>query len=473
MIVKILSNGKSFSGLATYLTHDPDKAKTADRVAWTHTVNLANDDVSCAVNEMLWTARDAELLKQEAGIRAGGRKTENTVKHFSLNWSPDEKPTREHMIETTQDFVRHMGWDEHQAILFSHTDKPYAHVHGMLNTVHSGTGLRLNDSFEQVRAQEWALAYEREHGIYCEQRLLDPAERERSPPRKVWMQFWINQREFEKSEKSLEIDSRISADDPANRRNSEWKILRQIQRDERTEFFAQGKIEFNDLRKSIFREVREAFRDSWSEYYAGLRAGRPPQEICEFKQKIIAEQEALLQAKRDEACNELRQCRDIQYRALLDNQRDERATLRGRQATGLDNASFLERLANGTEGERQVTLDFREVAEEVGTTKVQVPELAETRSDQKDAETGSGPDDDAGMRNNFRHGLTSFFSSLAFDLINLGTGYVPAPPRTDSSGRSFIDIAAEEVTKLRLQHDRTEEDEKWRQRQRERVPDGD
>jgi Relaxase/Mobilisation nuclease domain len=473
MIVKILSNGKSFNGLATYLSHDPDHAKTAERVAWAHTLNCANDDVPCAVNEMVWTARDAELLKQEAGIRAGGRKTENTVKHFSLNWAPGERPTKEHMTETTQDFLRHMKWQEHQAILIAHNDKDYSHVHCMLNAVHPETGLRLDDNFERRRAQEWALQYEREHGIYCEQRLLPNEERERNPPRNIWMQFWVNQREFEKSEKSLENNAPIFADDPQNRRNSEWQILRQIQRDERIEFFAQGKSEFIDLRKSIFREVREAFRDSWSEYYAGLKAGRPPEEMGEFKQKIIAEQEALLQAKGDEACKELRQCRDIQYRTLLDDQREERATLRERQAGGRDNASFLERLANGRDGENEMTLNFRDTAEEVGMPKVQLPELAAARSDQEDAETRSGPDDDAGMRNNFRHGLTSFFSSLAFDLINLGTGYVPAPPRTDSSGRRFIDIAAEEVTKLRLQHDRTEEDEKWRQRQRERVPDGD
>ena len=60
------------------------KAKTAERVGWTHTLNLANDHVPSAVDEMLWTARNAELLKQEAGIRAGGRATENAVKHVSL-----------------------------------------------------------------------------------------------------------------------------------------------------------------------------------------------------------------------------------------------------------------------------------------------------------------------------------------------------------------------------------------------------
>ncbi|MEJ0047141.1 MAG: relaxase/mobilization nuclease domain-containing protein [Rhodospirillales bacterium] len=88
--------------------------------------------------------------------RAGGA-TENTAKHVSLNWSPEEAPTPEHMIETTESFLRHMGWHEHQALVVSHEDKPHPHVHVMLNTIHPETGLRLDDNFERRRAQAWAL----------------------------------------------------------------------------------------------------------------------------------------------------------------------------------------------------------------------------------------------------------------------------------------------------------------------------
>ena len=172
MIVRILSRGTSFKGLATYLTHDAN-ATTAGRVGWTHTLNLAFDHVPSAVDEMLWTARQAELLKQEAGIRAGGRVSENTVKHLSLNWSPEDKPSREHMIETAEEFLCHMGWQDHQALLVAHTEKSYPHLHIMLNSIDPESGLRLDDDFERRRAQKWALEYEREQGrIYCEQRIL-------------------------------------------------------------------------------------------------------------------------------------------------------------------------------------------------------------------------------------------------------------------------------------------------------------
>src|SRR5262249_33778511 len=157
------SSGRSFKGLAQYLCHDPDST-TSQRVAWTHTLNCAHDDPQSAVHEMYTTVLDAELLKMEAGVRAGGRTLQKPVKHFSLNWHASDEPTREHMIETVQDFLRHMQWDEHQALLVAHADKEHAHVHVMLNAVHPETGKKLDDGLERRRAQEWALEYERQQG---------------------------------------------------------------------------------------------------------------------------------------------------------------------------------------------------------------------------------------------------------------------------------------------------------------------
>src|SRR5882672_11037554 len=212
MIVKIGLGGKSFKGLSDYLTHDPE-ANTNVRVAWTHTQNLANDHVPSAVDEMLWTARNAELLKQEAGVRAGGRATENPVKHLSLNWAPEDKPTREHMVATTEEFLRHMKWQEHQAIVVAHQDKEYKHVHVMLNSVHPETGLKLDDNFDHRRAQAFALQYEMEQGrVYCSQRLKEPEQREKSPPRNVWMAFQENEQEFGRAEKRLRENEPISSD---------------------------------------------------------------------------------------------------------------------------------------------------------------------------------------------------------------------------------------------------------------------
>jgi len=452
MIVKIQPSGKSFSGLATYLTHDPDQAKTADRVAWTHTHNLANDDVNCAVSEMLWTARDAELLKQEAGVRAGGRATENPVKHFSLNWAPGENPTREHMIETTEDFLRHMKWQEHQAILVAHDDKDYSHVHCMLNMVHPETGLRLNDSFEQRRAQEWALQYEREHGIYCEQRLLDPEQREHNPPRNVWMAFWINQKEFEKNEKSLAENSPEFSDEAKNHKNNEWKILKQIQRDERMAFFADGKSEFKELRASIYREIREEFRGRWADYYSAQKEGADADALATLKAEIVADQNSTLEARRDTACQGLRESRDVRYRELLDGQREMRAWLRDCQEAGHDSMPLLISLT-GRDTTQEISQAFREAAQDVTRPAGDEPQERTVAEADEAGERTSG---DAGPARGASAVLTGFDS-----LLSIFEGARPAPRAAPVESGSF-QSAAEEALKREREREDAEEREKHR-----------
>jgi hypothetical protein len=462
MIVRIMSGGKSFQGLSNYLTHDAE-AQTTERVAWTHTHNLANDHAPSAVNEMLWTARDAELLKQEAGIRAGGRVTENPVKHVSLNWAPDDKPSREHMIETSDDFLRHMNWQEHQAIFVAHDDKAHAHVHVMLNVVHPETGLRLDDSFERRRAQAWALAYEREQGrIHCEQRLKNPEERENNPPRNIWMEFRENQEKFERDEKNMRTRDEFLAEQQKNQKNAEWQILKEIQRTERLDFFAQGKSEFSELRQSIYREVRDEFRDRWADFYAARRDGADPDALAALKAELVADQKSVLDARRDEACDELRESRDERYRGLLDHQHDIRLDLRARQEAGLDNGLFLEEVDERNTGDT-MTAGFREAADQAATPQRSgaweaAGIAARSEADAPITNSGSGTDGDIGVRLGF--GVGSFLDSLFCDLVGPG----PRPYRPDPAEAKLFQVAADDALKQQQQLEREQADEESRER---------
>jgi hypothetical protein len=459
MIVRIMSRGKSFKGLSTYLTHDPD-AQTQERVAWTHTINLANDHVPSAVDEMYWTAQNAELLKQEAGIRAGGRATENSLKHLSLNWAPDEQPTRDHMIATTEEFLRHMKWQEHQALLVSHNDKSHAHVHVMLNVIHPETGLHLDDNFERRRAQAWALEYERENDrIYCEQRLKSPAERENAPPRNVWLAFQKSERGFANSENRLRENEPVTPEKPKNIENSEWEILKEYQRNERIEFFNSGNSAFKEVRKSIYRETRETFRDCWSAYYEGLRAGRPSLELAAFKERIITEQDAALTGKQDEACKALRASRDEHYRAILDSQREARAELRRRQKAGLDNAPFLSQL-----GDKKIHTDltdgFRDAAHEITGANNRGRSLFDRASDayiELATHSHASRADGVGLRVSLSVG--SLFDALFRDLTNLGS----APQTHERVDPDLFQAAADESQK-RQQREREEDEARAKQK---------
>lgn len=471
MIVRILSKGKSFKGLAAYLTHDPD-ADTDKRVAWTHTLNCASDDVPGAVNEMLWTARDAELLKQEAGIRAGGRSTENTVKHVSLNWSPEDDPSREHMVTTAEEFLRHMKWDEHQAAIVAHDDKKYAHLHLMINVVHPETGLRLDDNFERRRAQAWALDYERENGrIHCEQRLADPREREDAPTRDAWMAFQENQRGFERTETSQREAAEKSAAaelGPNVARFDEWKTLKEFQRDEREAFFAEGKFQFSRLRSSVCAEVRQDFRERWADYYSELKAGGDTERLSEIKAHIIFEQRETLAARRDLACAELRQSRDETYRDLLDDQRQTRQELRGRQAEGWDNARFFEALRDREDNFDRAAV-FRDAASEITTPERSVGRPVEPAFSDDEAANDNGHEDrHAGSLSKeiaIRAGMGAMsFLDVAFRAVTFTTPEGRPSPRELAKAS---DVAAAE-TAQREQREREAADEEWRRRQQAR-----
>lgn len=470
MIVKIGAGGKSFKGLAEYLMHDP-KARTEERVDWTHTHNLANDNVPSAVDEMLWTARNAELLKQEAGIRAGGRATEGPVKEVSLNWSPEDKPTREHMIATSEEFLRHMNWHEHQTLMVAHNDKPYAHVHLMINVVHPETGLHLDDGFEKRRAQAWALEYERENGrIYCEQRLKDVLEREDAPTRPAWLAFQQRQQEFERDEKSLQQQDAILNNEKIDGKITnfeEWKILKQLQKDERLEFFANGKSQFSELRKSVYREVREDFRERWSDIYESQRNGA---DITELKAELVADQKAVLEERRDEACKELRETRNGMYRDLLDDQRDIRLDLRSRQEAGFENTLFLQQVEERA-SDKAVAAAFRETANELTMREEERNSEAasmpfSSRPERDSSGMKSGTAIGLGVGEGIGSGLVSLLDGLADGLVWSKPDPKPRRQETPAANDNHFAAAADDARKQQTRDKENADRDDWYRRQR-------
>lgn len=333
MIVKIQKAGSSFKGLTAYLTEQKE------RVAWTHSLNCANDDVLSVVHELYSTSSQAEFLKEQAGVHAGGTVVDKPVKHISLNWHPDEQPTREDMIAAAEEFLKRMGWDDHQALLVAHNDKAHKHVHIELNRIHPETGKALNDNFERRRASDWALEYEREHGqIYCEDRLRDYAERTPAPTRNTWRQLREAEDKFTRDElasyERLEESYLQRGDREEEIKSREWHLLKSHQRAEREAFFAEGKAAFKQVRNEVYREVREKLREDWADYYAASRVVTDREMLDDWKAALIDLQQETFDRAKGEAFGMLRTIRDERYQELLAEHRDERQELHRAQADG-------------------------------------------------------------------------------------------------------------------------------------------
>lgn len=182
MIPRISARGSSFKGAALYFLHDPDHAKTSDRVAFTQTYNIPFDSPNAAVYYMIDTANDAEHLKREAGVKATGAKsTKRPVLTFSLSYDPQDSPTQEDMTHDAVSFMDTvLGLKDHQALIIGHNDTDHPHVHVMANLVHPETGRTHTPSWSKVKASDWALEKSKERGYgHCPQREINHKKRQK------------------------------------------------------------------------------------------------------------------------------------------------------------------------------------------------------------------------------------------------------------------------------------------------------
>ena len=401
MIIRIQAPGGSFLGAGKYYLHDKlneERVESArsgerlsmrdqsdDRVWFTDTRNTLNTEPNRALEEMWRTAEDQAYLKMQAGVKRGGRVCEDPVKTLSLSWHKDDQPTPDHMIESADAFLKHMGWDGHQALFVGHNDTEHRHIHIILNRVNPENGRTIDDYREQKRAQVWALGYEKEQeNVRCEERELRAAKREhrapeldgsktpvadrqqdvgqslRTPandhlPHNVIMLSRENERAFQQAE--------------LQRQNADHDLraeLKAEQRAEREAFFKDGTKQFKALRHAVYDEVRKEFTPQWREFYKDAKAAEQSAEawsksavtralyfakeaewhsadasfadrdsvrdagaekLAEYKAELKARQTQDLRERQTLACDALREQRDVQYQELLQRQREERGAL--------------------------------------------------------------------------------------------------------------------------------------------------
>jgi hypothetical protein len=170
------STGRGFKGAAAYYLHDKG-ANTSQRVAFTETLNLAQNDPRRAIAEMIYTAQHSQQLKEAAGIKATGRKLD---KPFSLSWHPSETPTPEHMKAAGVSALKALKMDHHQVLMVAHNDTDHPHIHLIVNRIDPETGKAHGLNKDQLILSKWAEAYEKEHGqTWCVDRVKNNAERKK------------------------------------------------------------------------------------------------------------------------------------------------------------------------------------------------------------------------------------------------------------------------------------------------------
>jgi hypothetical protein len=370
-MVPNLKQGRSFRGAMLYYLHDkPGEGEllrfSDERLAWTATRNCAADAPELAFDEMIATARDAQHLKAEAGERLSGRPLEEPVMTISLSWHPSEKPGRDHIEKTADDYLRFMGWDEHQAVYLAHNDTEHPHVHIVLNRVHSRTGKVLDDAFSKNRSQMWAAAYERTQGrIWCQERVgKDYTRADDRPPHGLPHREAIEARNEARHYAALEAAA-MTLD------VREQDLLSRRHQEQREAFFETRHQQFKEARQTAYRQVRQEFRQRWVEHFRQADAirqdaerkgaeletqilqlareedfaaawqmypdraallGAAEKQIAEARQALRDEQRAATRERQDAACKEVFDERALAYVQIKQHQKEERAEFKQLQA---------------------------------------------------------------------------------------------------------------------------------------------
>lgn len=173
--------GHSFKGLHAYCSHDQKRAQTSERVDWISTRNVAVEDPDQAWKVMTATAYAQNQLKKANAIRAGQAPKDGAVMHVVMSFDKDEPTSPEAMQAAADELLANLGADpakmraknkpkrrqfadEHQAIMYAHSDTDNTHLHVMVNRVHPQTGVVLPTNNDHNKAQAWALKYSKRHG---------------------------------------------------------------------------------------------------------------------------------------------------------------------------------------------------------------------------------------------------------------------------------------------------------------------
>jgi hypothetical protein len=291
------SKGTSFAGAVGYITHDVGKSST-ERVDFTEVLNMRTNDPEKAAKVMAWTAFHAAQLKEAAGLKTTGRKTENPVYHFSLNWEPGEKVSHQDMVDAAKSALTALGYQNHEAVLAVHRDKPHQHIHVVVNRIHPETGKTHNPNNDYEALQRWAYQYEKDRGrVVCLDRAikyetdkslkaeytkrlaveLESGKTRESKPRPQWEAE--KDATHPKSKAYQELKSNMAARvrdlakagrDAATRRAQEWEALNTRHAAEKAALLAKQSSAFKNRRS--FDQAVGVAPYSWKDYQADRSA---------------------------------------------------------------------------------------------------------------------------------------------------------------------------------------------------------
>ena len=124
MIGKI-TIGKSFRAIINYCLHDKISGQNQETTKDRAEVLLYN---KCFGNER-------ELVQQFNEVRQLNPKLSKPVMHITLSLSPEDKLTKDKLMEMSEDCAKEIGFENNQYLVITHRDTHHQHLHIIANRI--------------------------------------------------------------------------------------------------------------------------------------------------------------------------------------------------------------------------------------------------------------------------------------------------------------------------------------------------
>lgn len=176
-------SNEAIGGIAGYMTGRGRNEAPDSRVRFTDVLNMETENAE----EAFFLMQDTFTAYLDRHRSRAGKKLKDPVYSYSLSWALGEDPSEEMMKAAAHETMSVLGLNGHQAVLVSHNDKDYAHIHVIANRINPDRTATVKKKKDYLLLSLWAESYERKYGkIYCEERVTNNAMRKRGAIVKDW-----------------------------------------------------------------------------------------------------------------------------------------------------------------------------------------------------------------------------------------------------------------------------------------------
>lgn len=172
--VKRSKKSKAYGALAKYISNSDKQSGIAND--WgnlaSYTLDKTNGGKKVSQGSIRYSNFDGiinsleeAILEVEETQKYCASKSNDKTYHLVISFPPNEKPTKEQLIDIEDELVKSIGFEDHERVSAIHTDQEHLHIHVAINKVNPNTYKLYSPSFDKKKLMEACKLLEKKHKL--------------------------------------------------------------------------------------------------------------------------------------------------------------------------------------------------------------------------------------------------------------------------------------------------------------------